>query len=222
MTRRILVAGIGNIFLGDDGFGVEVANRLLGTPMPAGVEVVDIGIRGVHLAYQLLDGYDVLVLVDAVPRGDPPGTVSVIEPDMATLSRAPDGPPVDGHGMEPAAVLSLVQTLADAAAADAVRRVLIVGCEPEQVAEGMGLSPPVAAAIPDAERTVRRLVEELVEEGNSHEARGEADQDRRSGRDRSSGRGGSAGPQALPADAPDVTDGTPAAGESTDALTERR
>ncbi len=218
MTRRILVAGIGNIFLGDDGFGVEVANRLLGSPMPTGVEVVDVGIRGVHLAYQLLDGYDALVLVDAVPRGEPPGTVSVIEPDMAALTHAPDAPPVDGHGMAPAAVLSLVETLSEAAATSAVRRVLIVGCEPEQVEEGMGLSPPVAAAIPDAERTVRRLVEKLVEEGNVDE---EADQDRRSGRDRGSDRGGGAGHQALSADATDVAGGAAVADAPADALTER-
>ena len=79
MTGRVLVAGVGNIFLGDDGFGVEVARRLIDDPVTAGVKVADFGIRGVHLAYELLDGYDTLVLVDAVSRGDPPGTVSVIE-----------------------------------------------------------------------------------------------------------------------------------------------
>ena len=78
---RVLVAGIGNIFFGDDAFGVEVAQRLAGRPMPEGVKVVDFGIRGVHLAYELLDGYDALVLVDALPMGEPPGTVAVIEPE---------------------------------------------------------------------------------------------------------------------------------------------
>jgi hydrogenase maturation protease len=205
MTGRILVAGVGNIFLGDDGFGVEVANRLLGTPMPDGVEVVDIGIRGVHLAYQLLDGYDVLVLVDAVPRGEAAGTVSVIEPDLTALSRPTEGPPVDGHGMEPAAVLALVATLSDAAATDAVGRVLIVGCEPQVVEEGMGLSPPVAAAIPDAERAVRRLVEELVEERKDHEESDESGQGRRGAGGGRRGGHERAGRQALPADATDVS-----------------
>ena len=79
---RVLVAGIGNIFLGDDGFGVEVADRLAGRTLPDGVQVADFGIRGVHLAYELLDGYDALVLVDAVPMGEPPGTVAIIEPEL--------------------------------------------------------------------------------------------------------------------------------------------
>lgn len=202
---RVLVAGLGNVFEGDDGFGVEVAQRLAGQPWPAGVEVRDFGIRGVHLAYQLLDGYDVLVLVDAVPRGEPAGTVSVIEPDLAALSRPPEGPPVDGHGMEPAAVLSLVATLSDAAVTDAVGRVLIVGCEPQLVEEGMGLSPPVAAAIPDAERAVRRLVEELVEERKDHEESAESDQGRRGARSGGGGGHERSGRQALPADATDVS-----------------
>ena len=86
-VTRVLVAGIGNIFLGDDGFGVEVASRLAARPLPDGVRVEDFGIRGVHLAYELLDGYDVLVLVDAVPIGEAPGTVAVIEPDPPSRRR---------------------------------------------------------------------------------------------------------------------------------------
>ena len=83
VTGGVLVAGIGNIFLADDGFGVEVAQRLRRPALPDGVRVEDFGIRGVHLAYELLDGYDALVLVDAVPMGEPPGTVAVIEPELA-------------------------------------------------------------------------------------------------------------------------------------------
>ena len=82
MTGRVLVAGIGNIFLGDDGWGVEVANQLARRPMPAGVRVADFGIRGVHLAYELLDGYDALVLIDAMPMSEAPGTIAVLEPDV--------------------------------------------------------------------------------------------------------------------------------------------
>ena len=85
MTRRTLVAGIGNVFLSDDAFGVEVAHRLSGRELPEGVRVEDYGIRGMHLAYDLLDGYDALVLVDAVPMGEPPGTLAVIEPDSRDL-----------------------------------------------------------------------------------------------------------------------------------------
>src|SRR5262249_13558232 len=88
MTGRTLVAGIGNVFLGDDGFGVEVVTRLAGTPLPDGVRVVDYGIRGMHLAYDLAGGYDAAILVDAVPRGEAPGTVYVIEPELTSEAAA--------------------------------------------------------------------------------------------------------------------------------------
>lgn len=145
---RVLVAGVGNVFRSDDGFGVAVAERLAGQPMPPGVRVADIGVRGVHLAFELLEGYDVLVLVDAVRLGEPPGTVSVIE-------GAPDGRGAvpDAHGMDPAAVLALL-----AALGGSVGRVLVVGCEPATVDEGMGLSPPVAAAVDVAAGVVQELV----------------------------------------------------------------
>ena len=94
-TPRNLVAGIGNIFLGDDGFGVEVANRMAGTPMPEGTQVTDFGIRGVHLAYELLEGYDALVLVDAVPLGEPPGTIAVLEPEQ--FEQGDDATALDAH-----------------------------------------------------------------------------------------------------------------------------
>jgi hydrogenase maturation protease len=159
---RILVAGIGNIFLGDDGFGVETARRLRETPMPPGVEVQDTGVRGVHLAYQLLDGYAALVLVDAVPGDDPPGTLRVVEP--RTDPEAEPVAVVDGHRMTPDAVLGLLGTLAEGTGETGPGRVLVVGCVPETVEEGMGLSRPVAAAVPRAALLVRELVDELVAE----------------------------------------------------------
>jgi hydrogenase maturation protease len=150
------VAGIGNIFLGDDGFGSEVARRLASRPLGAGTRVVDYGIRGVHLAYELLDGCDTLILVDALARGEPPGTLFVLEPDSAG---AGSGAPMDPHGMHPQAVLDLVAELGGS-----VRRVLVVGCEPAQVEEGIGLSEPVAAAVDAAVELVQELVQEQVQE----------------------------------------------------------
>jgi hydrogenase maturation protease len=160
MSPRVLVAGVGNVFLGDDGFGVEVATRLLGTEFPAGVKVADFGIRGVHLAYELLDGYDALILVDAVPRGDAPGTLYVIEPDLDRIVPAGlgGGPVMDAHGMDPESVLGLLTTLGGR-----VERVTVVGCEPADVEERMGLPAPAAGALDEAVRLVRRLVQETVD-----------------------------------------------------------
>jgi hydrogenase maturation protease len=155
--RKVLVAGVGNIFLGDDGFGVEVVSRLAREPLPDGVRVADYGIRGVHLAYELLNGYDALILVDAVPRGEQPGTVSVIEPDLGAITVHDSGsgaPPVDAHGMAPDAVFTLLKTLGGA-----LGEVWVVGCEPVSVDEEMGLSPPVAAAVDGAVRLTRELAE---------------------------------------------------------------
>ncbi|HEY0357368.1 MAG TPA: hydrogenase maturation protease [Mycobacteriales bacterium] len=159
MTARVLVAGVGNVFLGDDGFGVEVANRLQGVPMPAGVKVADFGIRGIHLAYELLDGYDALILIDAVPRGEEPGSLYVIEPDLDAITPAGvgGGPVMDAHGMNPEAVLALL-----AALGGRVDHVRVLGCEPADVSEQMGLSAPVAGAVDEAVRQVRRLAEEAA------------------------------------------------------------
>jgi hydrogenase maturation protease len=153
-----LVAGIGNVFLGDDGFGVEVAGRLTGQPWPAGVRVEDFGIRGVHLAYELLDGYDVLVLVDAMRMGEAPGTVAVIDAEPAALTPDGDAPVVDAHTMNPDVVLGLLGALGGS-----VGRVFIVGCEPATVEESMGLSPPVAEAVDRAVVLCRDLVADLVQ-----------------------------------------------------------
>ncbi len=152
MSGRLLVAGVGNIFLGDDGFGCEVARRLAGQPCPAGVRVADFGIRGLHLAYELLDDYATAILVDAAPRGGAPGTLYVIEPEPFSGGA---GAPLDAHGFDPVAVLAMVTALGGQ-----VGRVLVVGCEPATVEEGIGLSPPVAAAVDEAVRVVRDLVAE--------------------------------------------------------------
>ncbi|RFS87442.1 hydrogenase maturation protease [Actinomadura spongiicola] len=160
--RRVLVAGIGNVFLGDDGFGVEVVRRMDGSVLPANVEVADYGVRGVHLAYEVLDGrHDVLIMVDAVPVEGPPGTLAVIEVDAATVDGTetgadpedPLGPPaVDGHGMHPVAVLRLLRRLGGD-----LPRVFVVGCRPAVVDERMELSEPVRAAVDEAVRMVTEL-----------------------------------------------------------------
>ncbi|MFC8920117.1 hydrogenase maturation protease [Streptomyces sp. NPDC057116] len=157
---RTLVAGAGNVFLGDDGFGVEAARALAAQGPPAGVEVADIGIRGVHLAYQLLDGYDTLVLLDATARGGAPGTLYVIDATEPAARQSAEGVALDGHRMSPDAVLALLDTLCAGTGATPPRRTLVVGCEPATVEEGMGLSPPVAAAVPEAVRLVTGLVAE--------------------------------------------------------------
>jgi len=147
--RKTLIAGIGNLFLSDDGFGVEVARRLAAVPMPDGVTVADFGIRGIHLAYEMLDGgYDEVVLVDACPHGGAPGSIVVFEAETGAavedvLAAA------DGHALDPASVLRLVQRLGGCRS-----RIVVVGCQPAVIDEGMELSAPVAAAIDEAVRTV--------------------------------------------------------------------
>ncbi|MEU5123475.1 hydrogenase maturation protease [Streptomyces asoensis] len=170
---RTLVAGIGNVFLGDDGFGVETARRLAGRRLPGHVEVVDIGVRGVHLAYQLLDGYDTLVLVDATARGEAPGTLYVIEHQEGDGDRdgpAPGAPVLDGHRMTPDTVLALLGTLCAGTGGEPPRRVLVVGCEPASVEERMGLSAPVADAVPRAVRLIEELLLDAEPAGSAPRA----------------------------------------------------
>lgn len=152
---RTLVAGLGNIFEGDDGFGVEVANTLIATQWPDGVELGEYGIRGVHLAYQLLEGYDLVVIADAVSRGGEPGTVYVIEHAADTERPEPTAhePMVDAHDLGPDAVLALVPTLGGT-----LGRVVIVGCEPATLEPNMGLSPRVAGSVEAAARLVTEIV----------------------------------------------------------------
>ena len=168
---RVLVAGVGNLLKSDDGFGVEVAQRLCARGgLPDGVEVEDFGIRGVHLAYQLLDGYAGLLLVDAVHRDGPPGSLYRLEHTLA--ERDPVAVELDGHDMSPDVVLGLLRDLA--AATDVERpvgRVLVLGCEPQTVDDGIGLSAPVAAAVEPAlalaDELVAMLLESPVPEGSS-------------------------------------------------------
>jgi hydrogenase maturation protease len=159
-TPRILVAGIGNIFLGDDAFGVEVARRLSTRELPPTVKVTDFGIRGYDLAYALLDGYDTTILVDACPRGEPAGTLYVIEPDLNDLGDSDDQQgAVEAHSMNPLNVLRL------ATAMGPIKRVLIVGCEPATLGpeEGqMGLSEPIEGVVDEAVRMVESLVEKIL------------------------------------------------------------
>jgi hydrogenase maturation protease len=161
MTRRVLIAGIGNIFQTDDAFGVEAASLLATRTLPPGVRVEDFGIRGVHLAYELLEGYDGLVIIDAVPMGEPPGTLAVIEPDpdtVGTSETAGEVPVVDAHTMNPDVVLTALRRLGGS-----IDKVLIVGCQPADLRDGMGLTPAVAAAVEDAVQLCIHLVSEMVE-----------------------------------------------------------
>jgi hydrogenase maturation protease len=147
-TSRILVAGIGNIFLGDDGFGSEVVRRV---PALAHADVVDYGIRGMHLAYDLLDGRGALVLVDAVPDRGSPGTLHVFEAaqDIAAAR-------LDAHAMDPAAVFACVSALGGT-----MPYTVVVGCEIASADEGIGLSDAVAAAVPAAVRAVQDVVADV-------------------------------------------------------------
>lgn len=158
-VERVLVAGIGNIFASDDGFGVEAVRRLAGHALPEHVELSDTGVRGVHLAYQLLDGYGTAVLLDAARRGGPPGTVYLIEPeaDGAGAAERPDVL-MDGHRMTPDTVLALLDNLSASTDGSKPRRVLVVGCEPACLDDGIGLSEPVAAAVDEAVRLVLDLL----------------------------------------------------------------
>ncbi len=153
-ASRVLVAGVGNMFLRDDGFGPEVARRLASDGhMPPGAEVVDYGIRGMHLAYDLLAGVDVLVLVDAVPAleaGGAAGSIRVLQVRGEDLD---GGASLDPHGMDPAAVLGRLRTLGGE-----VPLTYVVGCVPADVTEGIGLSAPVAAALPAAIAAVGSLL----------------------------------------------------------------
>ena len=153
--RRVLVAGIGNIFFGDDGFGVAVAQKLEGAPMPEGTRVVDFGIRGVHLAYELLEPHDLLVLVDATSRDGAPGTLYLIDPESDPHALANAAP--DSHTMDPCAVLAAVQQMGGT-----LPKTRIVGCEPDAVDEGIGLSATVQQAIEPAIAMIRRLIESEV------------------------------------------------------------
>lgn len=150
-SARVLVAGVGNIFFGDDGFGCEMARSLAKEPLPEHVRVVDYGIRGLHLAYDLLDGYEALVLIDALPGQQGPGTVRVLEVGQEHLEPAAG---VDAHSMHPAAVLATVESLGGS-----LPRTFVVGCEPETTGEAMGLSETVTRSVDTAKAEVRSLLD---------------------------------------------------------------
>jgi hydrogenase maturation protease len=160
MARRILVAGIGNIFFGDDGFGVEVARRLAERAMPEGVEVADFGIRGMDLAFALMDEYDSVILVDAAARGYAPGTLSIIEHDWD----APGAATIEAHAMDPVKVLRFAREMGAKP-----KPTYIVACEPEFIGGGgegyedvfVVLSEAVKGALDEAVRMVESLAQRL-------------------------------------------------------------
>ena len=183
VNPRILVAGIGNIFFGDDAFGVEVVQRLARRQLPDDVRIVDFGIRGFDLAFALMEPYEVVILVDAVPRGGIPGTLYTIEPDLDALETS-EPAELEAHGMNPMKVLSFVKAMGGESI-----RILLVGCEPSPIApdeERMGLSEPVAKSVDEAVAIVETLIRKL--QGEQHERCVE------SGADRGGSRGGSFSP----------------------------
>lgn len=163
MSPQILIAGIGNVFLGDDAFGVEVVAELARRDLPGQVRVCDFGIRGLDLTYALLDGFRSAILVDAVARGGTPGDLFVIEPEPGADSsdNSPEEPLIDTHAMNPDKVLRLVRAMGGV-----LDRVLVVGCEPEPLDQydemETGLSHSVRAAVPRAADLVLHLAAEMA------------------------------------------------------------
>ena len=155
----ILIAGIGNIFKGDDGFGVEVVARLVRRHLPDGVKVIDFGIRGIDLTYALMDGYSAAVMVDTMQHGEAPGTVSVIEPEPGP-EEEPSDLAFSPHDLDPAKVLRLTKILGGNCP-----RLLVIACEPLTFGDedgAMGLSDPVAAAVDPAVIAIEALVRRLL------------------------------------------------------------
>jgi hydrogenase maturation protease len=161
---RVLVAGIGNMFLADDGFGPEVAAVLRERPLPPGTQAADFGIRGMDLAFRVLEGWDAVILIDAAPHGEPPGTLTVFEPDLTGAGPGAAAP--EAHAMDPVKVLALARHMAEDGAAP-LPRVLVVGCEPERLPDAddpdvqVGLSDAVRAAVRPAAELVESLLAEL-------------------------------------------------------------
>jgi hydrogenase maturation protease len=168
VTRTILIAGIGNIFLGDDAFGVEVARSLSRRMLPSEVQVKDFGIRGFDLAYTLLDPWHTVILVDALPRKEAPGTLFVLEPDLSVLGDpGAVGMDLNPHGMDPLRVLNLAASLGPIPA-----HILVVGCEPQDFGdelEGrMGLSSPVQAVVENASNIIEELIKNILTASKDH------------------------------------------------------
>jgi hydrogenase maturation protease len=161
---RVLVAGVGNIFCGDDAYGVEVANRLLRKSFPSEVDVKDFGIRGLDLAYALVDGYDFVIVIDAAARGHEPGSISIVEPEQAIdVANRPQHLLGSAHGLDPGKVLSFAATLGATC-----RRIFFVVCEPFTLGDEdgqMGLSDVVAASVEPSVHLVESLVASLLSDG---------------------------------------------------------
>ncbi|TQC50070.1 hydrogenase maturation protease [Rhodococcus sp. WS4] len=158
VDRRVLVAGVGNIFFGDDGFGPEVLRGVAARSLPPGVRAVDFGIRGTHLAYELLDGWSALLLVDAVPDRGEPGTLRAFEvgPEPGPVA------PLDAHSMDPGAVFASLRALGGTPP-----RTVVLGCQVANTDEGIGLSPRVEAAVGPAVDAVFEIVQQLLESGST-------------------------------------------------------
>ncbi|GAC1658309.1 MAG: hydrogenase maturation protease [Vulcanimicrobiaceae bacterium] len=152
MSQRVLIAGVGNIFFGDDGYGCEVIRRMANETFPQGVRVEDYGIRGTHLAFELMSGYDAAILIDAVPKGGDPGTLYVIEPDLESASGA-----MDAHSMDLQAVFAFMRTLEGVPP-----RIIIVGCEPASAEDEIGLTKVVEQAVGKTIPLVREVLQKYV------------------------------------------------------------
>lgn len=156
MIASVLIAGVGNVFLGDDGFGPEVARRMSGTELPPTVRLKDFGISSLHLAFELLEGYDALILIDAAQRNEAPGTVSLVQLDTEEMLST--GSVADAHTMSPSTVVKMLDDFGGR-----VETIYLIACEPESVNEEMALSPFVDGAIPGAIEMVRELAFSLVD-----------------------------------------------------------
>jgi hydrogenase maturation protease len=190
LAGRTLVAGVGNVFQRDDAFGVEVIKLLADRPRPAGVEIADFGIRGVHLVYELLNGCDLFVLVDAAQRGYEPGTVTVLEVDPARVE--PTVPVMDAHDLTPDSIFAMLTSMGGNPG-----RSLVVACEPADLGAGMGLSDRVRAALPHAVGAVEEILGQRDRKDGGHDG-GQADS---GGGDSGGSRSGdrfAAGHQAIP------------------------
>ena len=161
--KRVMIAGVGNMFMKDDGFGGAVIKKMLHKKFPEGVEIKDFGTGGLKLAYDLMRGYDGLILLDASSRGEKPGTLYVIEPDQNDINpNLEEGGPIDPHGADPATVLRFVKSIGSWPG-----KVIIVACEPEVVDDfDIGLSEPVNAAIEKAVEMVEEIVQDIYAEQN--------------------------------------------------------
>ncbi len=162
--NNILVAGVGNIFMGDDGFGCEVARRLAERPLPEGTKLVDFGIRGIDLTYALMDDFDGAIIIDTAQRDEEPGTVTVVIPEVAVVDSAnPEDLMLEPHSLDPAKVLRFVEAMGGG-----IKNLVLVACEPQTFGGddgALGLSPAVAGAVDEAVATVERLVGQFAKSG---------------------------------------------------------